>query len=201
MGKFMAKKPEDNYTPQQNFLLCIHDMIYCLAVIVLALVLFFRLVTVSGSSMKDTLYNGDCLLLISNTFYRQPQAGDIVVISKESFDDGEPIVKRVIATEGQTVDIDFDAGIVYVDNVALDEPYTRTATNTTGGTKFPLVVEEGCIFVMGDNRNSSRDSRDPDLGQVDIREVLGRAVFLIYPGDPDGAGPLKRDIGRIGAIS
>lgn len=183
-------------------LLYIHDLIYFLAVIIIVLLLFFRVVIVSGSSMYDTLVNGDYLLLISNMFYREPEAGDIVVISKESFDNGEPIVKRVIATEGQTVDIDFEAGVVYVDGVALDEPYTYTPTNTSGGVEFPLTVEEGCIFVMGDNRNKSRDSRYLELGLVDTREVLGKAVLIMFPGDPDGAdGSLTRDFGRIGGIS
>ena len=81
--------------------------------------------------------------------------GDIVVVSKKSFKDGEPIIKRIIATENQEVDIDFVAGIVYVDGVALDEPYTLTPTNNPEGTSFPLVVEEGCIFVMGDKVNAS----------------------------------------------
>ena len=205
MGKYEAKQPEnkeEKYTPQQTMLLYIHDLIYFLAVIIIALLLFFRVVIVSGSSMYDTLVNGDYLLLISNMFYREPEAGDIVVISKESFDNGEPIVKRVIATEGQTVDIDFEAGVVYVDGVALDEPYTYTPTNTSGGVEFPLTVEEGCIFVMGDNRNKSRDSRYLELGLVDTREVLGKAVFIMFPGDPDGAdGSLTRDFGRIGGIS
>lgn len=205
MGKFEAKKPEDKkeeqYTPQQSMLMYIHDLIYFLAVIIIVLLLFLRVVIVSGSSMYDTLIDGDYLLLISNTFYHEPKAGDIVVISKESFDNGEPIVKRVIATEGQTVDIDFEAGVVYVDGVALDEPYTNTPTNTNGGMEFPLTVEEGCIFVMGDNRNKSRDSRYPELGLVDTREVLGKAVLIMFPGDPDDDGPLKRDFGRIGGIS
>lgn len=202
MGKYEAKKPEVKYTSQQTMLLYIHDLIYFLAVIIIVLLLFFRVVIVSGSSMYDTLVDGDYLLLISNTFYHNPKAGDIVVISKDSFDDGEPIVKRVIATGGQTVDIDFEAGVVYVDGVALDEPYTYTPTTTNGGTQFPLTVDEGCIFVMGDNRDRSRDSRYPELGQVDTREVLGKAVFVLFPGDPDGSnGSMKRDLRRIGVIS
>ena len=99
-----------------------------------------------------------------------------MVLREESFLE-EPIVKRVIATEGQTVDIDFEAGVVYVDGEALDEPYINEPTYMEEGTEFPLTVPEGCIFVMGDNRNHSSDSRDSRLGTVDTRCVLGKAVF------------------------
>ena len=211
-GKFEKKETEQSRNPaeqkqqkqmswQQNAVLYLHDLVYLLAAIMLAFILLFRIVIVDGTSMNQTLLHGDYLLLMSNTFYRNPQYGDIVVISKDSFDDGDPIVKRVIATEGQTVDIDFYAGIVYVDGIALDEPYVNTPTNTEGGMLFPLTVEDGCVFVMGDNRNRSRDSRYPEIGQVDEREILGKAIFLILPGDPDGPdGPEKADISRIGAI-
>lgn len=195
------QKQQKQMSWQQNAVLYLHDLVYLLAVIMLVFILLFRIVIVDGTSMNQTLLHGDYLLLMSNTFYRNPQYGDIVVISKDSFDDGDPIVKRVIATEGQTVDIDFYAGIVYVDGIALDEPYVNTPTNTEGGMLFPLTVEEGCVFVMGDNRNRSRDSRYPEIGQVDEREILGKAIFLILPGDPDGPeGPEKADISRIGAI-
>ena len=195
------QKQQKQMSWQQNAVLYLHDLVYLLAAIMLAFILLFRIVIVDGTSMNQTLLHGDYLLLMSNTFYRNPQYGDIVVISKDSFDDGDPIVKRVIATEGQTVDIDFYAGIVYVDGIALDEPYVNTPTNTEGGMLFPLTVEEGCVFVMGDNRNRSRDSRYPEIGQVDEREILGKAIFLILPGDPDGPdGPEKADISRIGAI-
>ena len=155
--------------------------------------------------MNRTLLDGDYLLLVSNLFCGELEQGDIVVASKKSFDDGAPIVKRVIATAGQTVDIDFNAGIVYVDGVALDEDYTWTLTNTHGGTVFPLVVEEGCVFVMGDNRNNSRDSRYTEIGQIDNREILGKAIFLFLPGtngtDAEGNPKIPRDFSRIGVLS
>lgn len=202
MKKKEAAAPEKEYTPQQSFLLYVRDIVYLLALILLIGILLFRNVIVSGSSMNATLVNGDVLVLLSNTFYHQPEYGDIVVISKQSFDDGKPIVKRVIATEGQTVDINFDEGIVYIDGIPLDEDYTFSTTATTGGTEFPLEVEAGHIFVMGDNRMNSRDSRYPEIGQIDVREVIGKAVFLVFPGDPDGAkGPASRDLSRIGVIS
>ena len=179
----------------------LHDMVFMLAIIILIFMLFFRLVVVSGPSMYSTLWDGDWMLVLSNNFYQNPERGDIIIASKQSYNDGEPIVKRVIATEGQKVDIDFEAGIVYVNDVALDEDYTHTMTNVEEGMSFPLIVSRGCVFAMGDNRNKSRDSRYPDIGLIDKREILGKAVFLIYPGvgeDPYG-GPRNYD--RIGVLN
>ena len=196
--KMRQKAEEDSV--DKSLTLYLHDMACVICGMLVMLLLIFRLVVVSGTSMNMTLLDGDYLLLLSNTFYRTPSQGDIVVISKDSFEDGAAFVKRVIATEGQTVDIDFTAGIVYVDGVALDEPYTNTLTNVSGGTLFPLVVEEGCIFAMGDNRGISKDSRYPDIGQIDTREILGKAIFLIVPGTNDLRNPQNRDFTRIGVI-
>ena len=176
----------------------LHDLVFGLAGVLLVFMLIFRLVTVSGPSMMQTLQHGDNLILLSNVFYTNPKFGDIVVASKDSFKNGEPIIKRVIATEGQTVDIDFATGIVYVDGNALDEPYTNTPTNLMEGVQFPIVVDEGCIFVMGDNRNDSLDSRSPDIGQIDRREVLGKVLFLALPGIDEKTQ--KRDFSRIGVL-
>jgi signal peptidase I len=99
------------------------------------------------------------------------------------------------------VDIDFRAGIVYVDGVALEEEYTYTPTHLSEGMEFPLVVEEGCLFLMGDNRGDSRDSRAPEIGLVDEREILGRAVFLLMPGTGTGEYTVERDMGRIGGLN
>ena len=183
---------------KENFLNYLHDLIYILAVVLLLCLLCFRVVVVSGSSMYDTLLDGDYLLLISNVFYQNPRQGDIVVASKDSFDNGAPIVKRVIATEGQTVDIDFGTGIVYVDGVALEEDYTYTMTNLDEGTSFPQVVEKGHVFLMGDNRNKSKDSRSPEIGQVDEREILGKAIFLFMSGTNKGNDTF--DFSRIGVL-
>lgn len=182
----------------QNIMIYLHDLIYMLAVIMIVFMLLFRMVIVSGSSMYATLWDGDWLLLLSSVFYNDPQYGDIIVASKDSFNDGEAIIKRVIATEGQTVDIDFTEGIVYVDGNALVENYTYTLTTTPEGIDFPLTVEEGCVFVMGDNRNDSRDSRHPSIGMVDKREILGKALFLLFPGADRWTE--QRDFDRIGAL-
>ena len=109
------------------------------------------------------------------------------------------IVKRVIATGGQTVDIDFETGAVYVDGTLLEEDYINELTFVEEGTEFPLTVPEGSIFVMGDNRNHSSDSRDASLGTVDTRYVIGKAVFLAFPGTDESTG--ERDFGRIGVIA
>jgi signal peptidase I len=177
----------------------LHDLVYLLIAVTIGLCLCFRMVIVDGHSMYDTLVNGDYLLLINNVFYHNPKPGDIIVASKDSFQDGSPIVKRVIAVEGQTVDIDFTTGTVYVDGVALVEPYIHTPTTNPEGMVFPLVVDEGCIFVMGDNRGRSMDSRDPEIGLIDKREVLGKAILIIWPGDDEGR--LDRDFSRFGVIS
>ena len=198
MDKNTGPKSVQNRKENENLLDYLHDLIYILAVVMLLCLLCFRIVVVNGSSMYNTLIDGDYLLLISNTFYRDPQPGDIVVASIDSFDDGAPIVKRIIATEGQIVDIDFEAGIVYVDGVALEEDYTYTKTTTQEGVSFPLRVEEGHVFLMGDNRESSRDSRYPGIGQVDRRELLGKAVFLLLPGTNRGHDSF--DISRIGGL-
>ena len=182
-----------------TFLSYLHDLACLIAGILLVFSLLFRVVVVSGPSMNQTLVDGDWLLLLGNVLYSEPKQGDIIVASKKSFDDGSPIIKRVIATEGQTVDIDFGDGIVYVDGVPLDEPYTLTPTNTSGGVEFPLTVAEGCIFAMGDNRNLSKDSRSLEIGLIDCREILGKAVFLFFPGN--NAGIDARDYSRIGVMS
>ncbi len=198
MKKQEKKEPEKKLTPAQNLVLYLHDLLWMLAVIMVAFLVFFRIIVVSGPSMKQTLLDGDYLLLISNLFYHDPKQGDVVVVSKRSYDDGKPIVKRVIATEGQIVDMDFENGIVYVDGLPLEEDYVNTPTNLDEGTVFPQIVEEGCVFVMGDNRNNSKDSRSPEIGQVDTRQILGKVALLLFPGTDHGTQ--ARDTQRIGTV-
>ena len=155
------------------------------AVVVLLLVFTFALRTVDvyGTSMLPTLHHGEKLLL--NRFLYTPEYGDIVVITKPC-DGDEPLIKRIIATENQEVDIDFEKGIVYVDGVALKEDYTLAPTNRKFDVTFPCVVPEGCVFVLGDNRNGSKDSRDGSVGMVDERYILGEVIFRITPFDKMG---------------
>ena len=192
--------PAGKVKPVAACLEYLHDIVYILALILLVFTFCVRVVIVSGSSMFSTLVDGDYLLLINNPLCGELEQGDIVVASMDRFKDGEAIVKRVIATEGQLVDIDFRTGVVYVDGEALEEDYIYTPTYLSEGMEFPLVVEEGCVFLMGDNRGDSRDSRAPEIGLVDTREILGRAVFLMLPGTGRGEYTVERDFGRIGGL-
>ena len=183
---------------QKSILSYLHDLVLGLVGILLVFMFVFRMVVVSGPSMMQTLQDGDRLVLLSNILYSNPKYGDIVVASKESFKDGEPIIKRVIATEGQKVDIDFEQGVVYVNDIPMDEPYTNTPTNLFEGISFPVTVADGCVFVLGDNRNDSLDSRSNDIGQIDKREILGKVIFLAIPGN--NPETQKRDYNRIGVL-
>ena len=184
-GLFEKKKQNRDdvkLTWQQRIVTDFHDLIHVLAIFMLVYILLFRVVVVVGPSMYNTLVDGDRLVLISNVLYRNPKQGDVIVASKDDFRDGECIIKRIIATEGQTVDINFDDGSVYVDGVRLQEDYIYTKTVREEGMSFPLTVPEDCVFVMGDNRDASMDSRNPQIGFIDKREILGKAVFLMMPG-------------------
>ena len=176
----------------------VQSLVGSVLVVVAIFTFVIRMMGVDGHSMLNTLQHGDRLLVVNSMLYHDYKYGDIVILRKDGVFDDDPIVKRVIAVEGQTVDIDFAEGIVYVDGEALEEDYIREPTYTAEGTEFPLTVPEGSIFVMGDNRNHSSDSRDYRLGTVDTRYVIGKAAFLIFPG-PDYETE-KRDFKRIGVI-
>lgn len=187
----------------------LHDLVYILAAITIVFVFFVRLVGVDGPSMMPTLQDGDYVALLSNLFMGDLEQGDVIVARKESFENGEPIVKRVIATEGQTVDLRYDENgvcTVCVDNQPLQEDYINEpmleASYTT--ISFPVKVDEGCIFVMGDNRNHSEDSRFSDVGCVKKEAVLGKVLLVIFPGRQTnelGAVTGGRDWHRFGAVS
>ena len=181
----------------------LHDMVYILAAVTLIFVFLMRMVSVVGPSMTPTLLNGDRLTLLSNTIYSDPKPGDVVVATVPTYSDEEAIVKRVIAVEGQTVDIQYDAGgaaTVYVDGEAQVEPYiNETMLHASYGTiDFPVTVPEGCVFVMGDNRNHSADSRYPHIGIFDKRYILGRVLMVVWPGQENEAD--KRDFHRLGVV-
>ena len=160
------------------------SIITALLICVLAFVFLFRVIGVIGTSMVPTLSDDD-KVITSNLFYR-PKYGDIVVLRQSSFDE-KPIVKRVIATGGQTIDIDFEAGTVYVDGAALDEGYVAEPTFRKLNFEGEVTVPEGSIFVMGDNRNGSTDSRDSRIGFVDTRDIIGKVIFRILPIDKFGS--------------
>ena len=150
-------------------------------IVAIAFIFLFRTVGVSGSSMYPTLHDGDRLIL--SAFVTQPKYGDIVVTCQPSAYSyvESTLVKRVIATEGQTIDIDFDKGEVYVDGKKLDEPYVNELTHERESFTAPVTVPEGYIFVMGDNRNASTDSRDYRVGLIREEYVMGKALFRIAP--------------------
>lgn len=158
------------------------DWLQCIVSALVFCVLLFtfatRTVGVIGSSMVPTLEEND-RLIVSKLFYN-PKYGDIVVVRKESFMT-KPIIKRVIATAGQTVDIDFNAGIVYVDGRALDEPYINAPTQDPEDFTGPVTVPDGYVFLMGDNRNRSTDSRCAQVGVIDCRLIIGKAYLRLTP--------------------
>lgn len=174
-------------------------LVCAVAAVVLLFTFAVRVNSVDGGSMRETLQHGDRLLVLNGWLCGDYAAGDVVLLAKPGFENGALIVKRVVATGGQTVDIDFDAGIVYVDGEALEEDYIREPTFREEGLELPVTLQENEIFVLGDNRNNSKDSRHPDLGPVDTRYVIGRAVCLLVPGKT--AELEQREWNRVGGIN
>lgn len=169
--------------------------------IILLCIYVFRFASVSGDSMLPTLQDGNQLLV--NALAMDPDCGDIVIINAERAallreSDNEPylvdglhkvIVKRVVAVAGQTLDMDFDRGIVYIDGTQIDEPYTNTLTNApaiNAAFQYPIVIPEGYVFVMGDNRDVSKDSRYGDVGLISLSEIEGTVIFRFRPLDQFG---------------
>lgn len=185
MSKHSKKTNQElpELTPQEKSRREIYDWIYCLSVALIICVVIFaffiRLIDVRGTSMNPTLNNND-KMLVSGLFY-EPKVGDVVVFKKDEYDPERALVKRVIAVEGQVINMDFDRGIVYVDGVPIEEDYIMEPTTNKIDFIGPQTVPEGCVFVMGDNRNASTDSRKKEIGMVDTRLILGRAYAVVYP--------------------
>lgn len=178
--------PTDEKPPK--FLSDVFDILelftVCAAVILTVFTFLIRPTVVDGESMENTLLHGD-YLLVQEIGYT-PTAGDIVVVHDvDNAPYDNPIVKRIIATGGQTVDIDFDTWTVTVDGVVIDEPYRKVTSppdiQRTADYDFPIQIPEGYVFVMGDNRNHSADSRTARIGLIDERCVVGKAVCRILP--------------------
>lgn len=175
------KKEEEKTSFKQDLYYWTQALIVVLVGLILVCTLAGRVIRVVGSSMVPTLHENDLLLLWSVGY--TPQRGDVVVLRKESFM-SYPVVKRVIATGGEHVTVDYTTGTVSVDGVALDEPYLNELMVDTGSpnmTVLDVTVPEGSVYVMGDNRNHSSDSRHRDLGTVDERYILGKALCRIFP--------------------
>lgn len=182
--RFLRSVDEEEQEPQKNSKLWsfLYETIAAAATaIVVVCIVFafgFRCVGVVGSSMMPTLKNGDWLLVTS--FFSDVKPGDIVITTQPNTMN-ESLVKRVIAKGGDTVDIDFETHTVMVNGKVLDEKYIAEPTAQSGDIQFPLTVENGKIFVMGDNRNDSMDSRYSTIGCIDEDYVLGIAKYRVFP--------------------
>ena len=165
----------------------IRVLVPAVVTVVLVFTLGIRVVSVSGESMRETLQEGDRLLVLNGLWCGDYRPGDIVIVGG-ALREKEMIVKRVIATEGQTVDFDYNAGTVLVDGQVVDETQFGLENGITGEPfssfqllEFPQTVPEGCVFVLGDNRAVSEDSRYQDVGMIDKRNILGKAVLHLFP--------------------
>lgn len=179
----------------------VQAVISTIVIVVLLFTFVVRVISVDGSSMYPTLYHGDRVLIANSMLVSEYQYGDIVVLRKLSFNE-KAIIKRVIATEGQTVDINFSSGQVSVDGQPLEEGYVNTPTNLSYDEIFPVTVPKGCVFVMGDNRNYSADSRLSSIGMVDTRCIIGKALLVGIPGRGEiGFNDGGMRIDRIGLLT
>ena len=180
--QFLVAKEEGAMSGFYDWVRCI---LFAISVVVVCLIFLFRLVDVEGRSMNNTLATND-KVIVTNLFYT-PKNNDIVVISHGA-EYNSPIIKRVIAVAGQTVKVDYDNDQIIVDGVVLDEPYIEGSTygNNIGDNEIPEVIPEGKIFVMGDNRKDSMDSRSTKIGLIDVDDVIGKAQFVVYPFDHFG---------------
>lgn len=197
------QQPEQNREDVERSILgdlldLIESILCSVFLVCLVFTFLFRIATVEGASMVPTLVNGD-RLIISELGYT-PQQGDVVIINArksyqldsaqqvvESEGLNKLIVKRIIALGGQKVDIDFNTGTVMVDDQVLQEGYINTlTTRDEGGMQFPVVVPEGYVFVLGDNRDISKDSRHPNVGFVPESEIMGKALLRVFPLDKFG---------------
>jgi signal peptidase I len=179
----LTMKEKSGFSVMREMYDWVESALSALLCVVILFIFAGVVISVDGISMVPTLKDGERLVCVK---FFEPEYGDIVVVTKPGMRNN-PLIKRVIATEGQTLDFDFENGFVYVDGELLDEPYTNTPTNWhVEGVEYPMTIPEGHVFVMGDNRNSSWDSRVPEVGAVDRRYVMGRVVYSVMPYDRIG---------------
>ena len=174
----MEKQEQAKPVRGQNLLEWYEALISAALVLVLIFSCCFRIIQGDGSSMVPTLVNGDKLIVWGAGY--TPQRGDVVIVdSYTSY--GKPLVKRVIAKGGDTVSIDYATGTVAVNGEVLQEDYIAEPTYLGYDVQFPYTVPEGTVFVMGDNRNQSLDSRSTYVGCIDERDILGRVLLCFMP--------------------
>lgn len=179
---FVTAKADGMMAGVYDWIRCI---IFAIAIVVIVLTFVFRLVDVEGTSMCDTLQTKD-KVIVTNLLYT-PRDNDIVVISHGA-EYKKPIIKRVIATEGQTLELDYENEKIIVDGIEISEPYIKgtTFSGNYGNNAIPSVIPEGKIFVMGDNRQVSLDSRSTEIGLIDVKDVIGKAQVVAFPFDHFG---------------
>lgn len=177
----MPEEKQANSTkPVSELYQNVRTLAMVLAVLILIFTFVVRIIVVSGPSMENTLFNGDTMVVWSLGY--KPEQGDVVVLTQRAYQE-DSIVKRVIAVGGQTVEIDYNTNTVRVDGQVLEEDYIKEwmLVPSYGMGNNNLVVPDGCLFVMGDNRNESADSRYPTIGVIDQRCVIGRAILVLFP--------------------
>lgn len=192
MIKDITKKDKKERTLKEKLIISFYENVSMIAVGAVAVMLIFtfgfRVSGIEGTSMLPTLEDGDRVVLTA--YDGNPQKGQVIIsVQPNAF--GKPVVKRIIATENQTVDIDFTEGKVYVDGILLSEPYINNLTINSDDVAFPVTVPEGHVFVMGDNRQGSTDSRSTKIGFIDENYILGVVKYRMVNID-DETGEISR---------
>lgn len=192
MIKDITKKDKKERTLKEKLIISFYENVSMIAVGAVAVMLIFtfgfRVSGIEGTSMLPTLEDGDRVVLTA--FDGNPKRGQVIIsVQPNAF--GKPVVKRIIATENQTVDIDFTEGKVYVDGILLSEPYINNLTINSDDVAFPVTVPEGHVFVMGDNRQGSTDSRSTKIGFIDENYILGVVKYRMVNID-DETGEISR---------